>query len=91
MLRPAFSNLYNKVYHSKSSADVFTRGGEDSGYNVYENPDYMIRMTYPSNWRESPPPEDLEGLLVQLKPQGRQDVYFAISVFGAKGKSSTRS
>ena len=56
--------------------------GSDS--RIYENPDYMVSMMYPSDWRESRHPESPPALLIQLKPQGRQDVYLAVWVFATE-------
>jgi hypothetical protein len=65
----------------ESSMGFVSQGGGNSDSNLYENSDYGIRMPYPSDWQESPPAEEMEGLEVQIKPVARQDVYFAISVF----------
>jgi hypothetical protein len=67
-----------------------SQGGTSGGSSLFEDPDYMISMTYPSDWIESPHPDDPEGLLIQLKPQGRQDAYFALFVFGLPESGTTQ-
>jgi len=48
---------------------------------TYENPTYGIRMQYPSDWKESPPPgEPQSELLIQLKPP-TEEAYFAIFLY----------
>ena len=60
-------------------------GSQSSGIsdsNSYENPEIGLSVPIPPDWRESPPEEEWEGFETQFKPSSRQDVFFAISVYG---------
>ena len=70
--------------YSEISNGFGNEGGDNSNSGIYENPDYGISMPVPPDWEESPPPEEIEGLEVQIRPSDRLDVYFAISIFGTE-------
>ena len=70
----AFLKEISNGFGSQSS------GNSDS--NLYENPEIGLRVPIPPDWRESPPEEEWEGFEIQFQPSSRQDVFFAISVWG---------